>query len=257
MGREQEGSGRQRCRPHAVAALRDWFRSPLGRALGEAETTRLRASLGSLFGYHMLLVDAPWTEDVTEASRVRNRFRLNAGAGNGPLFEGRADALPVITDSIDIIVLPHVLEFSSDPHAVLREVDRCLIPEGHVVIVGFNPWSLWGLRSILTGWRGQVPWCGRFLGAGRLRDWLALLGFATVEAAPIGFRPPVGSPWLLERAGVLDRLADRGWRLPAAAYLLVARKRVMGLTPIKPRWRPRRGLLSPGIAEPTSRSGNS
>ncbi|HEB99605.1 MAG TPA: SAM-dependent methyltransferase [Thiotrichales bacterium] len=239
-----------RCKGKTAAALRQWYGTPLGRALEAAEAARLRQTLASLFGYHLLLVGGHWQEeDPLDESRIRHCVRMGLDAGlDGPdgLF-GEAARLPIASDSLDAIVLSHVLEFSEDPHQVLREVDRCLIPEGHLVVLGFNPFGLWGLRRLLVGWRGEVPWCGRFIGPGRLHDWLLLLGFDVLEAVPFLFRPPVGREGMLRRLAGLERLAERRWPLPGAAFLLLARKRVIGMTPIRPRWRPRRSLLSPGV----------
>ncbi|WJW74484.1 methyltransferase domain-containing protein [Thiohalobacter sp. IOR34] len=236
--------------------MRQWYSTPLGQALEAEELAALRECLLTLFGYHLLLVNAPWAADPLDASRIPHRIRLGHSVdSDGPCgLVGRPEQLPLLSDSLDAIVLPHVLELSADPHQVLREVDRCLIPEGHVLILGFNPLGSWGLRRLFGGWRGSAPWCGRFIGVGRLRDWLALLGFDTLEVRPLCFQPPLQHPVLLRHGRFLERLAARGWPLPAAAYLLLARKRVIGMTPLRPRWRPRRSLLSPGVIEPTQRS---
>jgi SAM-dependent methyltransferase len=166
---------------------------------------------------------------------------------------GQPEALPILSDSLDAVVLPHTLDRSAAPHQVLREVDRCLIPEGHVLILGFDPWGIWGLVRMLAGWRGRAPWSLRFVGSGRLRGWLALLGFDVLLVRPVFYRPPLASSRLLARLDGLERLGGCRYRPPAAAYVLLARKRVFGMTPVRPRWRPRRSLISPGLVKPTSR----
>jgi len=149
------------------------------------------------------------------------------------------EALPFPDASIDLVVLPHALELARDPHQTLREVERVLVPEGRVVIAGFNPASLWGLRQRaghvrrgLGFGRGQnlyLPRSGEFIGYWRLRDWLRLLSFE-VEAGRFGcWRPPVRSEQWLQRFAWMDRVGDRWWPVLGAVYFLVAVKRVRGM----------------------------
>lgn len=247
------------CKPgeagaEAADALADWFRRSPGRELASLESQVLADLIANLFGYHLLVVSPPWRDMPLDASRIPHKVVLDRRPGPGnPSLVGAAEALPVLSDSLDAVVLPHTLDRSGAPHQVLREVDRCLIPEGHVVILGFNPWGIWGLVRMLIGWRGRIPWCLRYVSAGRLRDWLALLGFDVLLVRPIFYRPPLSSATLLSRLDGLERLAGCRYPLPAAAYVLLARKRVIGVTPIRPRWRPRRSLMAPGLIKPTSR----
>ncbi|MFN2309422.1 MAG: class I SAM-dependent methyltransferase [Gammaproteobacteria bacterium] len=238
-----------------LARLHDWYATPLGQALEQAELAAVREALATLFGYHLMLVAPPWQGSPLEACRIPHRLvmpsRWRADAG----LVGQPQRLPVIGDSLDAIILPHILEFVPQPHEVLREVDRCLIPEGHVLILAFNPYGLWGLRRLLQDRCRRMPFMGRFIGQTRLRDWLALLGFDTLDCRPLLFRPPVQRLAATPRLAFLERLAQRGWPVPAAGYQLLARKRVVGLTPLRPRWRPRRGLVAGGLIEPSQRSG--
>lgn len=235
-----------------LAGLSEWYETPLGKAYENVELSSVREVISTLFGFHLLLVSPPWGASPLGASRIGHRIVMprtpHATAG----LVGAAQALPISTDALDVVILPHTLEFVERPHEVLREVDRCLIPEGHVLILGFNPYGLWGLWRLLYGWRRRAPWTGRFISQTRVRDWLALLGFDTVACTPLFFRPPLQGGFALQRLEVLDRLARRGWPIPAAGYQLLARKRVVGLTPIRPRWRPRRSLLG-GLVEPSRR----
>jgi SAM-dependent methyltransferase len=149
------------------------------------------------------------------------------------------DALPFPNASVDLVVLPHALELARDPHHTLREVERVLVPEGRVVIAGFNPASLWGLRQRLGRVRRSMgfareqslylPRAGEFIGYWRLRDWLRLLGFE-VEAGRFGcWRPPVTTETWLERYAWMDRVGDRWWPVLGGVYFLVAVKRVRGM----------------------------
>ncbi len=232
--------------------LQQWYSDALGQRLLESERRELDEILPNLFGYHLVQVGQPVCEDLLQASRISHRLvveEMAAEASPAPGLRGRADALPLQRDSVDVVLLPHTLEFASRPHEVLREAERVLVAEGHVVILGFNPWSLWGLWRLLRGRRGHPPWCGTFRSLLRLRDWLALLGFDTVMTRMYFYRPPLRNAALMQRLSFLERLGGHWWPILGGAYVLVARKRVVGLTPIRPRWRPRRrGLVQVDLA---------
>jgi hypothetical protein len=140
-----------------------------------------------------------------------------------------------------------VLEFCSDPHGVLREVDRTLVPEGHVIIIGFNPISFMGLRRLAARNRGSAPWRGRYYTAWRVRDWLQLLGYDVLDTVSAGFRPPLRQAGLLRRLRAMETLGARFWPILGGAFVILARKRVATLTPLRPRWKPRR-RISAGLA---------
>ena len=233
--------------------LRAWCRQPLGQQLTVAEQELLRDVLGDIFGYHLVQLDPACQSDSLAASRIVHlvvQSCTDQGLEQAPGLLGRAEALPLRSDSIDAFVLSHVLELAQDAHQVLREIDRCLVAEGHLIVLGFNPYGWWGGRKFLFGWRGNVPWSLRFVSLPRLKDWLSLLGFDTVRTRYLFPYPPwqYGSGSGKNRTTLWQRLHRDSWPLLAASYLLVARKRVVTLTPVKPRWRPRRSFLAGGVA---------
>jgi len=241
---------------NAWSALNQWYETPLGKLLEHNEQGQLDELLSDLFGYHLLLLGHIQRADWIRNSRISHRMTMDI-CGTEDLsgktaFKGQPEALPVSADSLDVMVLPHVLEFSEHPHEVLREVERCLVPEGYVVILMFNPLSFWSLWRALLGRRGQIPWCGHFIGTTRLKDWLALLGFEVVETRHYFFRPPLQRPGVMERLSFMERLGQRLWPVLSGGFVLVARKQVATLTPLRPRWRSTRKLAS-GLAEPMSR----
>lgn len=236
-----------------LQALRAWCRQPLGGALARAEQELLREVLSDVFGYHLVVVDPSCEPEALGSSRILHRV-VQTCSGEGlhqpPALLASAESLPLQSDSVDAFVLPHALEVARDPHQVLREIDRCLVAEGHLILLGFNPFGWWGLRKLLLGWRGRVPWSLRFIGLTRLKDWLSLLGFDTLQARYLFPHPPWHYGKGRSARGLLKRLHHDRWPLLAGAYVLVARKRVATLTPIKPRWRPRRAVLAgSGVAE--------
>ena len=138
---------------------------------------------------------------------------------------------------------------------MLREADRILIPEGRLIILGFNPWSLWGLWRIFRRRSGRVPWCGRFLSLGRVTDWLSLLGFDVETIGSLMFRPPLRHKGLMNRFAIMERLGAHWWPIMSGVYLLVAVKRVSTLTPLKPGWKLPTSSLGGRAIEPTTRNG--
>jgi len=239
--------------------LRGWFTSPLGQRLGEFERQAVEQLLPRIFGFHILQVGTPQSgPPLIAGSLINHRLALGADLSqlDGSAVNAAATALPIASDCVDALLLNHVLEFETDPHQALREAERVLIPEGVLIVIGFNPTSLWGLRGWLRHRQDDVPWGGRFVGLTRLRDWLALLGFEQELSRTLFFRPPAKGSRLLGRMARLESWGSRWWPRLGGVYLVVARKRVVTITPIKPRWRPRRGLITNGYAEPTIRRTN-
>ncbi len=214
-----------------------WFDCPLGRSLQAIEAHHLRDVLPQLYAKIAIQLGSAGKMDLLDASQAPTQAVLDLHINSQrPSICGSAEALPFDTKSVDLALLPHTLDFSSEPHHVLREVHRALTPEGHVVILGFNPLSIWGLWRLALRRRG-VPWCGQFISLLRLKDWLALLDFELTHGSMLYYRPPVRHEGLRDRLYFMEKVGDRWWPLAAAVYLLVAKKRVAGLTPWVPAWR--------------------
>ncbi len=235
-------------------ALCAWFEEPLGQLLQAAEVARLRGILPQLYGAMALQVGCigtlDWLEGTVAPTRVVYDMYPRTGAAN---VHGVPEALPFAGKSINLVMLPHTLDFADDPHQVLREVDRVLMPEGHVVIVGFNPMSLWGLWRLFRRRDGTVPWSGHFLHLMRIKDWIALLDFELTHGAMACYRPPLQGERAMQRLQFMENAGDRWWPLGAAAYILVAKKREFGLTPLRPR-RSRR-WVGGRVTQPMAKSG--
>ena len=217
----------------ATNTLQGWFETPLGRYLLDKEREYLDDVTPDIFGFHALqlgLADI----DLLRASRIAHRLRI-AHDGTPDLY-AKGHELPFATQSIDLVLLPHVFEFTTEAHAILREVDRIMMPEGRLAIVGFNPWSLWGLRGAVGPSRNAFPWNGRFVSLPRVKDWLGLLGFDVNAGRLIGYAPPFDSEKLRRRFGFMEPAGDRWWAVGGAVYMLQAIKRVRGMRLITPAW---------------------
>jgi len=235
-----------------IIGLQEWFQTPPGRYLLAWEQSQFDQAVADLFGYHALQLGVAEIDGL-RTNRMSHRWlalpQLSGAAGANPnppespavprrvALISDSSALPFSANSLDLVLLPHTLEISRDPHATLREVERVLVPEGRVVICGLNPASLWGLRqrrarSYKKLGLGQLflPEVGDFLSYWRLRDWLRLLSFE-VESSHFGvYRPGLRDEDWLERFRWLDPLGARWWPIFGAAYCVVAVKRVRGMT---------------------------
>lgn len=237
--------------------LMHWTSRSPGRELVERECRCLDSLLSDLFGYYLLQVG--WTREfapTVSQCRIRHHLSLEAdfpGLGSGKTLLGDQRAFPVAADSMDAVLLPHTLDFALDPHQVLRETERVLIPEGRIVIFGFNPWSSWGAWRLFR--RKRVPWCGHFLSPRRVADWLTLLGFDIEIQTPLMFLPPLSNTAMLRQFAPMESLGNRWLPLFSGAYAIRGVKRVSTLTPLEPLWK-RRGRMLPGQAvEPSARRG--
>lgn len=243
--------------------MTDWLQTPAGAYVLQWEQAHLDVAVADLFGFHALQLGLPELEAL-RANRMPHRWvatehaqAARSAQEPAPVVPGtlqaeavappRAaialhcdfDALPFDSNSLDLVVLPHALELARDPHLALREVERVLVPEGRVVIVGFNPTSLWGLRQQLGRWRRQLwsrsarglflPSSGEFLRYRRLRDWLRLLSFEVEDGRFGCYRMPVASLKWLERSAWMERVGERWWPVFGAVYFVVAVKRVRGM----------------------------
>lgn len=228
----------------SILRFEEWLQTPQGRYLLDWEQDGLDRLVADVFGYHAVQLGLPGFE-LLRANRMPRR--INCGPQGRDLRCSEYE-LPFATGSLDLVLLPHVLEFSAHPHRVLREVERVLVPEGSVVISGFNPLSLWGLRRLLARRGAEAPWSGHYRSAMRIRDWLILLGFEIQESRFGCYAPPLRTPQWLERWHCADRAGSRWWPVLGAGYLLHGVKRVQGMRLITPHWRGRKAAakrLSP------------
>jgi len=219
--------------------LQAWFATPLGAYLLASEQAYFDHEVADVFGFNALQLGLA-SQDFLRANRMPFHSRLvplESDAQGAAQVRADFQALPILGNSADLVLLPHVLEFSDSPHQVLREVVRILMPEGHVIVSGFNPWSLWGARQTFDRGRGEVPWCGQFINLPRLKDWMALLGIEIAAGRMCCYIPPVVSQKWVDRLAFLEAAGDRWWPFAGGVYFLHGIKRVQGMRVITPQWK--------------------
>lgn len=219
---------------HSLSA---WFASEQGSYVQLCEQDYFDRTVADIFGFNAVQLGLP-EQAFLRNSRIPLRFC--AGIQPGCAVCLNYTELPFASNSFDLVLMPHVLEFSDSPHQTLREVERVLVPEGSLIISGFNPFSLWGMRRVLG--KKDCPWNGKFIALSRLKDWLALLGFEVVGGCFAAYAPPFQQRAWLDRCAFMEKAGDRWWAVGGGIYFLHAIKRVPGIRPIKPVWN--KGLVS-------------
>ncbi|HVL54893.1 MAG TPA: class I SAM-dependent methyltransferase [Burkholderiaceae bacterium] len=260
--------------PQVADPWRQWLASPPGRYVLAWEQEQLDTAVSDIFGFHALQLGLP---EIDTLRSNRMPHRVQAVLPDEPLLSAQpplldlplapvqsgelaartcvrieqAEELPFDSQSLDLVVLPHVLEFAQEPHEVLREVERVLRPEGRLIVCGFNPISLWGARQAIPRrlLPPLLPRPARLIPTARLRDWLKLLSFEMDRGRYGCYRPPCRTQLWLDRTRFLESAGDRWWPVCGAVYLVAAQKRVRGMRLIGPAWktRSRKAAAAPAV----------
>jgi SAM-dependent methyltransferase len=209
------------------------------------EIAQFDSAVDDVFGFRAVQIGLP---EVDFLRQNRIQFRFTLALEPGAALAADPLQLPLASQSVDLLALPHVLEFHEHPHDVLREAERVLMPEGQVVISGFNTASLWRARQLFTPRRAGSPWDARFIGLLRLRDWLRVLGFELNGGAFGCYAPPFRQRLWLDRFAFMEEAGARWWPVAGGVYIVRAIKRVAGMRLVTPAWRrerARRRQLAP------------
>jgi len=217
----------------ARSSLSGWLSTPQGAYVLDWELAQFDSAVDDVFGFRALQIGLPEV-DFLRQNRIPWRFSLalepGATVAADPL------QLPLETQSLDLVALPHVLEGHHNPHDVLREAERVLRPEGHIVISGFNTLSLWRLRQLIP-LEKDPPWDAKFIGLMRLREWLRVLGFELNGGMFGCYAPPFRDQTWLQRFRFMEKAGARWWPIAGGVYVVRAIKRVHGMRVVTPAWR--------------------
>lgn len=217
-----------------------WYTHGAGIRIADAEKQELDDILPCLHGYHLVQLSEEGLYSYMSASLISHRILVHPFASTAThksKVKANCDELPFKSDSVDVVILPHTLEQARNPHEILREVHRILIPEGYIVITGFNPVSCWGLWYSYKKLTGKISKSGHLLTYNRLRDWLKLLNFQVTGGKRFYFLPPVSNRKILKKMNKFEKIGEKYWPFLGGAYSVVAVKRMIPFTLIKAKWK--------------------
>ena len=226
------------------SSLSGWLSTPQGAYVLDWELAQFDSAVDDVFGFRAVQVGLP---EVDFLRQNRIPYRLSVALEPGAAVAADPLQLPLASQSVDLVVLPHVLEGHHNPHDVLREAERVLRAEGQIVISGFNTASLWRMRQIFSLEKNS-PWDAKFIGLLRLREWLRLLGFELNGGMFGCYAPPFRQQVWLERFAFMEKAGARWWPIAGGIYVVRAVKRVHGMRLVTPAWRrerARRRALAP------------
>lgn len=222
---------------------KSWQDLPNGNVILSAIDKTLQPWWQKFFGYHLLKVGALSHEICSEKSPIKHQVSCSYHTSmDKELSEkqadiiGELDDLPILEHSVDVCLVSHVLEFSLDPHHVIREANRTLIPNGYLIITGFNPLSLAGANRFIPYRKKQMPWNEHFFSPMRVKDWLHLMGYEILADERCLHSSLVGKISEHGKSNYWRKFASSYLSGLGSVYVIIAKKRVLPLTPIKPKW---------------------
>jgi len=227
---------------HTLQHWNQWLSQQfLGKSILDAESQQFQKLLQRHLGKHVILLGVPHQYDLLHTtsnipcqSLVTPLICHEKKSG---LIEGDFREVPIQTGSIDLVMLPHTLEFVDNPRQLLAEACRIIKPEGLIVISGFNPVSTWGLRKLFTRNKKHMPWGANFIHAQKIKSWLKLAEFAMEKHEGVLFAPPVNHPSIYKKMNFLEKIGNKYFPMLGGVYILVARAKVIPLTPIRLKWK--------------------
>lgn len=236
---------------NAQPDLRTWYQTSLGTAVLDTVADKFDDILPGIFGYQGLQVGqiAPGRELLSSAGLHRRLVIDSFAAESGSHISASIEHLPISSDCVNLVFYPHALEFCESPHGALREADRILTDDGHLIVMGFNPYSSFGMRRLFGR---TAPWNGKSYSRARVQDWLSVLGFRIVSTETVFMRPPLNRPGLLRKTRGLER-TQRLLGLAGGVYLIHARKQTIPMTLARQQWLKPRGRLVTGAFAQRSR----
>lgn len=229
-----------------------WYQTPSGQAALDRVDDICADIMSEIFGYYAIQIGALGGKyDLLKSSRIAADFsvvsqenRVKQGilglktnsVGNGMVVSS-IEHLPIATDNIDLVVASHVLELSEDPHQVLREIDRVLVPEGHCILIGFNPYSISRIGKMIRSGFNRKKNIYKMRGTPRVRDWFSLLGFEVLDVHYMGMRLGSNNKKSSKSQSWLGRLGDFAAPVLGNVYMFHVKKQVVAMRPYKKIWK--------------------
>jgi len=220
----------------------------------EAEKEYLTHLLAERYGKYVLLIGLPRQYELLKSSIIANRIILSPLVSQDKYIrciESDFCQLPIASGSVDLVVLPHTLEFIDNPHQLLNEACRIIKPEGDIIIFGFNRWSSWGFKKWWLN-NKTIPWSGHFLSPNVIKKWLGLIDFELMMHEMLHYRPPLPET-IYKKLKCFDWIGRKCHMPFGNLYVLIAKAKTIPLSPIKLYWKQRLPSISITMPGPTMR----
>ncbi|MDX1900848.1 MAG: methyltransferase domain-containing protein [Gammaproteobacteria bacterium] len=227
-----------------------WLTEAVGKDLLSLEQSILSQYLATFGGRYALLIGAPSQSNllsVCHAGQALLTTPLTIKQASVSAIETDLSELPIATGSMDLVIMPHILEYTVHPHQLFLEASRIVKPEGYLIVLGFNPYSLWGLRKMISRKISAAPWSTHFLPRERIKKWLRLAEFSLIREDTMLFRPPLSRKTTFERLKFLESVGAKLYKPLGGVYILMAQAKVIPLTPIRLKWKQKLANFQPGI----------
>jgi SAM-dependent methyltransferase len=214
-----------------LGRFEQWLEGNPGRHLAHLEATEIARLLSDRYFPVTVQFGAQGANALQSVTSGRKIHLAVPGCGGTGVVASDFVSLPFGQRSVDLALLLHTLDFVDDPHALLRELTEAMVPDGHIVVVGFQPFSIWGARKWLRFPSETLPWCGHFFSTSRIQDWLSLMGYRVRAGKMLMYRPPLARQKLFERLKFMEKAGDRWWPMFGAVYIIHAQLETMRMIP--------------------------
>ena len=240
---------------YSLRAMELWFHHSPGSLLLELESQLIAQWFSKNSGTHCLQIGGPSDLSLIKSAHYPHKVYLStqfASATHASRIQTDLEILPITSNSIDVVVLAHLLEFAPSPQALLEEIYRILTPAGQLLLLTFNPWSLWGITRLKRRKQG-FPWAGKFYSNGKIKHWLQQAEYHIVSNKTLCFQPFLQNAHHCKRWSFLEWVGP--FCLPGfgAVSLTIAKKQEIGMTPVKAKWSHRSNVkIGRRVVEPTT-----
>ncbi|UAY78489.1 methyltransferase domain-containing protein [Pasteurella canis] len=179
--------------PKEIALPSSWRQLNNGEQYCNLLTQYFSAWFPKILGYHFLKLGGLSAEiaydlflphQIILSPEITDTLNKLSKQQNTSFIQAKLTELPFLESSIDACLLTNILNFSQDPHQILREVNRILIDDGYLFLSLFNPISPLLFKRYFHKkphdrllFRHYLLW--------RIIDWLELLNFEILECKPL------------------------------------------------------------------------
>lgn len=226
--------------------LQNWLlNTPHGRYILANERVFYHNFVHNVFGYYAIQVGFPQI-NLLQNNKIQQHYIL------GKDIKCDLQFLPFKNNSVDLIICPHILEFSENYPHLLEEFYRILIPDGKLILTCFNN----NLFSNILKKPAALA-AGNFIKLNTLKYQLNSLNFRIAGGKFFCYRPLLSNHNIFSKLDWLEKVGDRWFPTSANVFGLTVIKDKFALTPLRttpqtatPKFKPSLGIT--GYKTPTN-----